>query len=72
MPKITIYVPDAMYDQLRARGLPISQVAQRAFSEALDGDANAAWVAAARARPLHETTISSEALMAEVDEEFGA
>ncbi len=69
---MTIYVPDAVYDQLRARRLPLSQLAQRAFTEALARDSNAAWIAAARARPLRETGISSEALMAQVDEEFGA
>lgn len=60
-----------MYDQLRARELPISKLAQNAFADALARDENAAWIAAARARPLRATAISSEALMAEVDEEFG-
>lgn len=72
MPKISVYVPDAMYDELRRRELPISQLAQRAFAHALADDANAAWIAAARARPVHGSPISSEELMADVDDEFGA
>ncbi|MDA8068184.1 MAG: hypothetical protein M0T77_06190 [Actinomycetota bacterium] len=72
IPKVTIYVPDAIYDELRARRLPLSQLAQRAFTEAIEQGANADWIAAARSRPIRPTAITSEALMAQVDEEFGA
>ena len=72
MPKVSVYVPDRMYDELRRRELPISQLAQQAFADALAGDVNAAWIAAARARPSHDSPTSSEDLMADVDDEFGA
>lgn len=72
MPKVNIYVPDAMYDELRRRDLPISRLAQRAFAAALDEHANAAWIARARRRPLRAASLSSEALMETVDEEFGS
>ncbi len=70
MPKVSVYVPDRMYDELRRRELPISQLAQQAFADALAGDVNAAWIAAARARPIHDSPMSIEDLMADVDDEF--
>lgn len=75
MPKVSIYIPDAMYDEMRRRKLPLSQLAQRAFAEALSANENSSWIAAARRRPARSaaaSTISTEALMADVDEEFGA
>ncbi len=72
MPKISIYVPDAMYDEIRRRELPLSQLAQHAFAAALASDANAAWIAGARRRPVRSTAVSTEDLMAAVDTEFGA
>lgn len=72
MPKVSIYVSDKMYDELRRRELPISQLAQQAFADALASDVNAAWIAAARTRPIRTTSVSSESLMADVDDEFGA
>ena len=72
MPKVSVYVPDKLYDELRRRQLPISQLAQQAFADALAGDVNAAWIAAARARPVHGSPTSTEDLMADVDDDFGA
>lgn len=72
MPKISIYVSDAMYDELRRRELPISQLAQRAFSVALTEEANAAWIARARERPVSPASVGTEDLMEAVDAEFGA
>ncbi|HEY3736637.1 MAG TPA: hypothetical protein VGL26_04275 [Jatrophihabitans sp.] len=71
MPKISIYVPDAMYDELRRRHLPASQIAQAAFSKALAENANAAWIERMLARPINDRiTTSTEDLMDAVDEEF--
>ena len=61
-----------MYDEMRRRGLPLAQLAQRAFAEALSADENSSWIAAAWRRPATPSAISTEALMSEVDEEFGA
>lgn len=72
MPKINIYVPDAMYDELRRRELPISKLAQRAFAAALSDDANADWIARARQRPIRSPTISTEDLMDAVDADFAS
>lgn len=72
MPKVSVYVPDAMYDELRARNLPISKLAQDAFARALESGANQEWVRRARSRPLRTTGLATEDLMAEVDTDFGA
>lgn len=72
MPKVSIYIPDAMYVELKRRELPISRVAQRAFVEALAEGQNASWVAGARARPTRSSNLSTESVMSAVDEEFGA
>lgn len=72
MPKVNIYVPDAMYEELRRRELPISRLAQQAFSAALADDVNTAWIARARERPVGSERISTEELMESVDDEFGA
>jgi post-segregation antitoxin (ccd killing protein) len=70
MPKVNIYVPDAMYDELRRRELPISQLAQRAFAHAIEQEANAEWIARARRRPIRACSISTEDLMSAVDSEL--
>lgn len=73
MPKVNIYVPDALYDELRRNDLPISSIAQQAFREALAARANADWVAAARTRPPRTMQpVDTAALMDEVRGEFGA
>ncbi|MBM7516709.1 type II toxin-antitoxin system CcdA family antitoxin [Nocardioides nitrophenolicus] len=73
MPKVNIYVPDALYDELRRTELPISSIAQQAFRDALDARANADWIAAARARaPRTSHLVDTTALMDEVRGEFGA
>ncbi|WP_249010819.1 hypothetical protein [Conexibacter sp. DBS9H8] len=40
-PKNSIYVADALYDDLRRHGLPVSQRAQRAFVDALAAELTA-------------------------------
>lgn len=69
---MSIYIPDSLYDEIKRRELPISQVAQRAFVSALAEEGNASWVAEARRRPIRAGGISTESLMSAVDEEFGA
>ncbi len=72
MPKVTIYLPDDLYAEIKRRDLPISRVAQRAFVSALAEDANSIWVARARRRPTRDSALSTESVMSAVDEEFGA
>ena len=70
---MSIYVPDALYAEVRERGIAVSAVAQRALEEAVRERRNAAWVDAARRRPTRtDAMIDTAALMDEVREEFGA
>jgi post-segregation antitoxin (ccd killing protein) len=70
MPKVSVYVPDAMYDELRRRRLPVSHLAQQAFDAALRDDSNQAWIERATSRSSRFTSLPTEDLMARVDEEF--
>lgn len=35
MPRMQVYLPDAMYEQVKARGLPVSELLQRAVQAEL-------------------------------------
>jgi len=73
MPKISVYVPDALYAEVRERDIPISTVAQRALQDAVVRERNSEWVARARSRPSRDAPlIDAAALLDEVREEFGA
>ena len=71
MPKVNVYVPEEMYEELRRRHLPVSQIAQEAFSKAIteDENPNAEWIARILARPRRRYSVTTEELMAAVDEE---
>lgn len=73
MPKVSIYLPDDLYAEVREQGIPMSSVAQRALEDALRAGKNAAWIARAAQRPLRTArVIDTAALLDEVREEFGA
>ncbi|WP_417563530.1 type II toxin-antitoxin system CcdA family antitoxin [Microbacterium sp.] len=73
MPKISIYVPDRLYDEVRRKGIPLSAVAQRAFEEAVHAGRNEAWIASARTRaPRVSGVIDTAAVLDGVRDEFGA
>lgn len=72
MPKISIYVPDELYSELRRQELPISALAQEAFRDAIQARANQDWVARARSRrPRTTTRVDTSALLSEVRDGFG-
>ncbi|MGB4779759.1 type II toxin-antitoxin system CcdA family antitoxin [Microbacterium sp.] len=72
MPKISIYVPDALYAEVRERGVAVSAVAQQALEQAVRRERNAAWRAAAAARaPRTSHVIDTSGLLRDVREEFG-
>lgn len=73
MPKVSVYLPDDLYQAARAEDLPISTLAQQAIRGALERRANAAWIERAKARPVREDLdFDTAALMDEVRDEFGA
>ena len=73
MPKISVYLPDALYREARNRGLPISALAQQAIEEALGRDDTQRWVDRVHARPrrVHQR-IDTTTLLDQVRDEFGA
>jgi post-segregation antitoxin (ccd killing protein) len=76
MPKVSVYLPDELYDEVRSRNLPLSAITQRAVEQAVRVESVNEWVAEARSRPRRVQHPVSDARMAEiwdeVDEEFGA
>lgn len=72
MPKVSIYLPDALYADVRAKDIAISAVAQSALEAAVRRKQNAEWVSAARSRPLRAgAPIDTGALLDDVREAFG-
>lgn len=72
MPKVSVYLPDELYREAKAKGLPISALAQEAIERALRDNQREEWVARVRARPRRvNTIIDTAAIMDEVREEFG-
>lgn len=75
MPKVSVYLPDDLYREARARGLSLSTLAQQAVRRSLAAEGNADWLERARQRAReragrpHGTT--TEQLMDAVREEFG-
>lgn len=73
MPKVSVYLPDDLYQAARAEDLPISTLAQDAIRGALRRRANAAWIERMRNRPpLVTRGFDTSVLMDEVRDEFGA
>lgn len=72
MPKISVYLPDELYDEARAHRLPISALTQQAIEGALAAERTRDWVQRVRERPARcGTRIDTAAVLAEVREEFG-
>lgn len=73
MPKVSVYLPDELYAEVRRHDLPISAIAQEALSAALRATANADWINRAQQRPVRADLVYAPAeLMSEVDADFGA
>ncbi len=72
MPKVSIYLPDGLYQQARARELPLSSLAQQAIENALAAALTEEWVTSVRARPpRHDRVFDTSALLDSVGEDFG-
>lgn len=72
MPKVSVYLPDEVYAEARARGLPVSALAQRAIKDELSRQDVHEWVSRQRAMPsrLH-AEIDTAALLDDVRADFG-
>lgn len=72
MPKVSIYLPDNLYQEARARDLPLSAVAQQAIEKALASASTNEWVSKVRSRaPRHHGRIDTHALLDSARDEFG-
>jgi post-segregation antitoxin (ccd killing protein) len=73
MPKVSVYLPDALYDEVRKHDIAISTVTQQALEAEVQRQANRGWIERVRSRPPRvDATIDTEALIDEVRDEFGA
>ncbi len=73
MPKVSVYIPDALYDAVRKHDIAVSAVAQRALEDEVRRHVNAAWIERTRSRkPRTQVTIDTSTLLDEVREEFGS
>jgi len=71
MPKVSVYLPQELYEQAKARSLPVSSLAQAAIEEALRVDSTDRWIEKVRSRPKRQAKdFDTTALMAEVRDEF--
>jgi post-segregation antitoxin (ccd killing protein) len=72
MPKVSIYLPEALYRKAQARKLPLSALAQQAIECALQESNRRDWVTQVRSRPQRcQTVIDTARVLAEVRDEFG-
>ena len=72
MPKVSIYLPDPLYDAVREHKIPVSVVAQQALEEAVRRRVNAEWIARVHARkPRTRVRIDTALVLDEVRSEFG-
>lgn len=72
MPKVSVYLPDDLYEAARKHDLPISSLTQGAIREALAKNRNADWIERMRRRPvILNRDIDISRVMEEVRDEFG-
>ena len=72
MPKVSVYLPDELYERVRAQGVSLSGVTQSALEQQLSAAVVDAWVdrVGATAPRLREP-VDTTALLDDVRDEFG-
>ena len=72
MPKVSVYLPDDLYQQARESGLKLSAVTQAAVRAELQRNPNARWVDEVRNRASRvDREIDTASLLDDVRDEFG-
>ena len=72
MPKVSVYLPDDLYQAARDQGLSISGLAQRAIEAELQAASTNRWIAEVKARrPRTVGDFSTTELIDDVRSEFG-
>ncbi|MGL5819810.1 MAG: hypothetical protein ACRCYR_19780 [Phycicoccus sp.] len=73
MPKVSVYLPDDLYDAVQEHQLPLSAVTQDAVRAALRTADNRAWVGRMRSRPRRRAKpFDTAEVMDEARAELGA
>lgn len=73
MPKVSVYLPDDLYREVRERDLPLSKLAQKAVEDAIRRTVDDEWIERMRHVPRRTTSdIEIADVMAAVRDEFGA
>jgi post-segregation antitoxin (ccd killing protein) len=72
MPKLSVYLSDAVYEAVRRYEIPVSSVAQEALRAEVVRRANGEWNARALRRPIRTAPIDTSVVIDEVRGEFGA
>ena len=73
VPKVSVYLPDPLYQRARDRGLKLSALTQAALEQELSRDPNVAWIREVRERaPRLDKTIDTSRLLDDVHDEFGS
>jgi post-segregation antitoxin (ccd killing protein) len=73
MPKVSIYLPDALYEAVRKHEIAVSAVTQRALEEEVRRHANLDWIERVHRRPPRfGLEIDTSALLDDARGEFGA
>lgn len=72
MPKVSVYLPRQLYEEVRSRGISVSAVSQRALEAELAQQTNVAWLERVRTRPVRVAeNFDTSAVMSSVRDEFG-
>jgi post-segregation antitoxin (ccd killing protein) len=73
VPKVSIYLPDELYQRAREQGLKLSSLTQAAVEQHLERDPNGAWLREAATRaPRFDGAINTADLLDEVRDGFDA
>lgn len=73
MPKVSVYLPDDLYQHAREAGLKLSALTQAAVRAELEQNPNAGWVDAVRSRePRVDRELDTASVLADVRDEFDA
>jgi len=72
MPKVSVYLPDDLYAEARARDLPLSKLTQEAVERAIRTASLDDWIERMRSLPRQtRSDIDTHAVLDEVRDEFG-
>jgi post-segregation antitoxin (ccd killing protein) len=73
MPKLSVYLPDELYDEVRRRRLPLSALAREAIERRIGADDRAEWIERMRSQqPLVSADLDTSRFLDEARDELGS